>query len=480
MNVLFAAAECAPFVKVGGLGDVIRALPRALDELGHDVRVVLPHYGVIDDAALGVEPFMRFEMPWNGAPIAVEVSRVVRGGITHYLIRGWPFFAAEDAFVYHADEGMDVGRFLFFCAATLALTRRLAEAGWRPDVYHVHDWHTALLPYLVTREHYSDPLLSAATVFSIHNMRYQGWGVGWHLDRAGLPPVEHGLLQAIDRTDNALAIGLTHSTMLSTVSPRYAEEITTEAGGFGLDGILHARLSRLVGILNGIDVERWDPSAGANLVQPFDAETLDARVANKLALQAELGLEQRADVPLVGIVTRLVDQKGPDILFPAIWHMLQYAQMQFALLGTGQEEYQSTAWAIGQAFPGKAAIRLTFNEPLSERIYAGADVFVMPSLFEPCGLGQMLAMRYGALPVVREVGGLADTVTPDAGFLFRDYSAGALQWALSQALDVYYNRPAEWEKRVRRAMAKDFSWARSAREYENLYARAIALWQRYA
>lgn len=420
-------------------------------------------------------------MPWSGSPTDVEVSRAVRGGIPHYLIRGWPFFAAEDAFIYHADEGVDVGRFLFFCAAALTLTRRLAESeGWQPDVYHLHDWHTAFLSYLLTREYFDDPLLSAATVFSIHNMRYQGWGVGWHLERAGLPPVEHTLLQAIDRTDNALAIGLTHSTMLSTVSPRYAEEITTGTGGFGLDSILHARLSRLVGILNGIDVDRWDPSTSNNLVHRFDAETLDARVENKLALQAELGLERSADVPLIGIVTRLVDQKGPDILFPAIWHLLKYTRIQFVLLGTGRDEYQSAAWEIGQAYPGRAAIRLMFNEPLSERIYAGSDVFVMPSLFEPCGLGQMLAMRYGALPVVREVGGLADTVTPDVGFLFRDYSTGALQWALSRALDVYYNRPAEWRGRIQRAMAKDTSWARSAREYEKLYTRATALWQRYA
>lgn len=483
MNIVFAAAECVPFVKVGGLGDVVGALPSSLARLGHSVRVFMPHYGLINDERFGIEPYHTFEMMWNEATTRVEVARAVQGGVEHYFLRGWPFFAPDEPFVYHpSDEGIDVGRFLFFCAAMLRFVRWLGESeGWRPDIFHLHDWHTALAAHLLTRVYYEDAILGAApTVFSIHNLRYQGWGPGWHLDRAGLPPVEHSMLRAIDRADNCMAIGIAYSTMISTVSPRYAQEILTPEGGFGLDGLLHARLSRLVGILNGVDVSRWNPATSAHLPQPFDVESLEKRVENKLALQAELGLPQDASVPIVAAVMRLVDQKGTDILHPAIRHMLEHTDMQFVLLGTGQYEYEQAFWWIGRDFPEKAAIKLMFSEPLSERIYAGSDMFVMPSLFEPCGIGQMIAMRYGSLPVVRAIGGLADTVPPDVGFLFQDYSPGAVQWALNRALDVYYNHPDDWRERQRRAMLTDFSWESSARRYVELYERARVLRSQYA
>ncbi len=481
MNILFAAAECAPYVKVGGLGDVVGALPGALHRLGHSVRVALPHYGIVDDSLSGIEPYTEFTMPWNDAETIVEVSLAVNEGVPHYFIRGWPFFSREERFIYSHDEGIDVGRFLFFSAAVLELVKRLHETeGWSPDVYHAHDWHTAMLPYLVVRLHMDDPVLAAPTVFSIHNMRYQGWGLGWHLAQAGLPPVEHPLLHAVGRADNSLAVGLAHSTLLSTVSPRYAQEIMTEEAGFGLDGILHARIARLSGILNGIDVEQWNPATSDAIPRRFDVDTLEARTADKLALQAELDLKQDASVPLVAAVMRLVDQKGPQILIPAMRHLLDTTGMQFILLGTGHYHFENDARWLGHDFPEKSAVRLMFSEPLSERIYAGSDVFVMPSMFEPCGLGQMIAMRYGAIPVVRNTGGLADTVTPDIGFLFDDFSAGALRWALSNALAVYTGNPAEWRRRQVSAMSCDFSWASSAARYEEIYHRAVELRQRYA
>ncbi len=481
VNVLFVAAECAPFAKIGGLADVIGALPHALGEAGHAVRVTLPHHGVVDDSAFAIKPFATFEMPWGGEIARVEVAHTEHEGVTCYFLRSFPFFSGHERFVYHEDEGIDVGRFLWFSAAVLRWARLLAEQeGWRPDLFHVHDWHTALVPYLLHRVHSDDALLAtAATLLTIHNMRYQGWGIGWHLERAGLPPVDHPLLASAGRTDNCLAIGLAYSTMLSTVSPRYAEEILTAEGGFGLDGLLHARSARLVGILNGIDAQRWNPATSLHIPQRFDVASLEKRVQNKLALQAELGLPQRADVPLVGAVMRLVEQKGVDILIPALRHLLSHAEMQFVLLGAGQYHYERDAWWLGHDFPDKAAVRLVFDEPLAERIYAGSDLFLMPSLFEPCGIGQMIAMRYGALPVVREVGGLADTVTPDVGFLFRPYEAGALQEAVSRALDVYFNRPAEWRERQWRAMQRDFSWQASAGQYAQLYEQAVALHHRY-
>lgn len=481
MNVLFAAAECAPFVKVGGLGDVVGALPGALHRLGHSVRVALPHHGGIDDAAFGIEPYITFSMPWNGVATTVEVSRAIRGDVPHYFIRGWPFFNREERFVYNADEGIDIGRFLFFSAALLELVAHLNDVeGWLPEIQHAHDWHTAMLPYLTARSHQADPASGGPTVFSIHNMRYQGWGLGWHLARAGLPQVDHPLLHAMGRQDNALAVGLAYSTMLSTVSPRYAQEIMAGDAGFGLDGIVHARMARLTGILNGIDIEQWNPATSRVIHQPFVSGTLERRIANKLALQAELGLPQAEDVPLVAAVMRLVDQKGPQILIPAMRQMLRDADVQFVLLGAGHGHYEDDARWLGHDYPQKAAVRLTFSEPLSERIYAGADLFVMPSLFEPCGLGQMLAMRYGALPVVRNTGGLADTVTPDIGFLFDDFSAGALRWAISQALGVYAGDRAQWRRRQVAAMACDLSWASSAARYEGVYRQALKLKRQYA
>lgn len=481
MNVLFVAAECAPFAKIGGLADVIGALPRALSEAGHVVRIALPHHGVVDNAAFGIKPLAVFEMPWGGGTARVEVAHTERGGVTYYFLRSFPFFSGHERFVYHEDEGIDVGRFLWFSAAVLRWARQLAEEeGWHPELFHVHDWHTALVPYLLHRLYRDDSLLAdAATLLTIHNMRYQGWGVGWHLQQAGLPPVDHPLLASSGRTDNCLAIGLVYSTMLSTVSPRYAEEILTAEGGFGLDGLLHARSVRLVGILNGIDAQRWNPATSPHIPQRFNVGSLEKRVRNKLALQAELGLPQRADVPLIGAVMRLVEQKGVDILIPAMRHLLSHADIQFVLLGTGQYRYESDAWWLGHDFAGKAAVRLVFDEPLSERIYAGSDLFLMPSLFEPCGIGQMIALRYGALPVVREVGGLADTVTPDVGFLFRPYNAGALQEAIGRALEVYFNHPTEWHERQRRAMQRDFSWEASAGRYAELYQQAVALHHRY-
>ena len=482
MNILFIAAECAPFVKVGGLGDVVGALPEAIRKLGHNVRVFLPHYGAIDDEHFGVSPCLSFPMQWNDAEVTVEVACVEKDGVPHYLLRGWPIFAAEHPTIYHQDEGMDVGRFLFFSAASLEFVKVLAhDEGWRPDIYHVHDWHTGYIPYLLHAVYGEDEVLARSpSLLSIHNLRYQGWGVGWHFDRAGIPPVDNSLLLAMGREDNSLAIGLAYATMLNTVSPTYAEEITTDLGGFGLDGLLHARLARLVGILNGIDTDRWNPADSVDLIQPFDVRTLEKRVRNKTGLQAELGLPLHTDTPMIGAIMRLVEQKGTEILFPAMRQLLADTDAQFVLLGSGQYDYETMAWWLGHDFPDKVAIRLAFDETLAERIYAACDIFAMPSVFEPCGIGQMIAMRYGSLPVVRAVGGLIDTVRPDIGFLFSDLQAGALQYALKEALEVWRLRPKDWQNRQRQAMALDYSWRRSAQRYVELYEEAIALRRRYA
>jgi starch synthase len=483
LNITFVAAECAPFVKVGGLADVVGTLPPVIHKQGgHNVRVVIPHYGTIDDQKYGTAPYETFELERNGTVTTVEVSHTTHEEVDIYFVRGWPFFSQVENFVYHVDEGTNVGRYLFFCQAALEWIRILAtREGWTPDVFHLHDWHTGMSGYLLEQVFAGDPVLGgAATLFSIHNMMYQGWGVGWHLAQAGLPPVDNPLLAAMGKTDNSLALGIAFSTMLSTVSPTYAREITTMEGGYGLDGLLHSRQSHMIGILNGIDQERWDPASSQAVAIPYSPETLPDRVGNKAVLQRELSLPVNADVPLLATVTRLVDQKGIDILIPAIRHLLLTRGAQFVILGSGMPEYETEMHAIARDFPQQAAVQTVFNEPLSERIYAGSDVFLMPSLFEPCGIGQMIAMRYGSLPIVRRVGGLADTVDSSTGFLFGPYDAGTLIATINKALDIRTARPSQWREMQVHGMQRDLSWTTSARRYLDLYRVCVDVHRAYA
>jgi starch synthase len=392
------------------------------------------------------------------------------------------YFASGESWVYSHDEGIDVGRFLFFAAAGLRLAKLLVEReNWRPNVIHVHDWHTGTVPYLLRHLYADDPALqNVAVLFSIHNMKYQGWGVNWHLEKAGIPPVDSPLLKAMGRADNCLAVGLQYSTMLSTVSPHYAEEIAAPDGGFGLDGLVHARMSRITGILNGIDVERWNPTTSTVIEAPFDSETLDRRAKNKLALQQGLGLPVRSDVPVLATVTRLVDQKGPDLLIPAMWHTLRDHDAQFVLLGSGESQYERQMREMQAHMPDKVAVQLAFNEPLAERISPDRTCFLVPSRFEPCGITQMIAMRYGSLPVVRKVGGLLDTVDETTGFLFGPADTWALVDVINRAIEVYRSQPDTWRAMQRRAMQHDFGWEKSARSYSDLYQQTVDVHQRYA
>lgn len=481
MNVVFIAAECAPFAKVGGLADVVSSLPPVLVERGHDVRVVLPHHGIIDDARFKIEHLDSFEMMWAGGTARIDVSFTRYNGVRVYFVKGWPYITGSESFVYDANEGVNVGRYLFFSAAALAFINRRADMErWRPDVLHAHDWHTGMVPFLAAKLYpVESALRTAAVVFSIHNMQYQGWGVGWHLDHAGLPPVDNHLLAATGKNDNCLAVGLAYSTMVSTVSPSYAEEILSSEGAHGLDGVILTRRSRMRGILNGIDPVRWNPASEGVLEAPFDAERLDEKARNKAAIQRVLGLPVKTGLPLVGIITRLVDQKGPEIMVPALRHMLYHAEMQVISLGSGDPHWEHEFWKIGSDYPSKAIAYLGFDEVLAEQIYAASDLFLMPSKFEPCGLGQMIAMRYGALPVVHAVGGLRDSVPSDVGFLFNGFHYNDVITVLTEALDMYYNRPRFFRQRQKRAMSLDFSWGRSAKAYEDLYTQAVDYHHQY-
>jgi starch synthase len=282
------------------------------------------------------------------------------------------------------------------------------------------------------------------------------------------------------KAESSLALGLAYSTMLSTVSPTYASEIATPVAGFGLDGLVHSRYAHLIGVLNGIDSDRWNPATSPNLHTRFDIETLAGRGKNKLALQKELGLPAHKKTPLVGTVMRLVDQKGPGIMFPALSRVLQTSNIQFVLLGAGQKRHEQAALQLKRAHPRQVEVRIGFDEPLSERIYGGIDLFLMPSLFEPCGIGQMIAMRYGAIPLVRKIGGLADTVDPQTGFLVQEFDSNALAFVLEQALNEYNLDHGSWESRQRNAMSCDFSWKRSAEHYVDLYQQTVTLHRAYA
>lgn len=476
-RVLWLSAESSPLVKVGGLGDVVGSLPRALRSLGLDVRVAIPHYAVHSLSGLDYELRITFPVSWGGRLITASVAQVDRDDIPHYLIGGGP---VEGSRVYGAGIEEDGPKFVFFALAALAALRRLE---WKPDAIHVHDYHPAAAIYWLAAAGQGDEFFhETAAVLTIHNLAYQGNHAGEYLGMAGLGPSADPRLPDWAR-DGLMALGIAHADAISAVSPGYAREILGEELGAGLDGLLRARADRLRGILNGIDYAVWNPKTDRALTARFDAHTLDRRAENKAALQRECGLAADDSAPLIGAVSRLDHQKGFDIAAPAILQLLTESDAQFVLLGAGAPAIQAPFEALARDFPGRASVNLRFDPPLAARIYAGCDVFLMPSRYEPCGLAQMIAMRYGAVPVVRATGGLKDTVAdypgPDgAGFVFGDYSAEALLAALRRALAAYRDK-RRWRGLQRRGMKQDFSWDKSAAQYLALYRQAVQ-WRREA
>ncbi len=480
MKVLLASAEAAPFAKVGGLADVVGSLPAALRRRGVDARVILPGYGFIDQLALGFAPLLSFEFAHQLGAHEVSLFQGEADGVPVYLLRSPPYFGLEGEVYSHWE--WDMQRFVFLNQALMAALARLNEAeGWLPDVLHVNDWHTALLPFL-TRAHGTGDLWdSLASVLSIHNIAYQGAAAGSHLWRAGIQARSLDALTVSGLSDNLLGIGIAYSDMISTVSPRYAEEIQYGDIGYELAPLIASRKADLRGILNGLDFARRDPASDPALFANFDSETCsERRPVNKRYLQSFARLPVRPDRPLIGVVSRLVAQKGFDMTLPALRALLAERDMQLVVLGTGDADLEQGFWQLDRDFGDKARAFLQFDAALAQQIYAGCDIFLMPSHFEPCGIGQMLAMRYGALPLVRETGGLADTVVnydnDDAdsgtGFVFLWQEPGAVEGTLNWALDVYETRPHAWRRMQKRAMRQDFSWTKSAGEYIALYKSA--------
>lgn len=481
MRVLLASAEAVPFAKVGGLADVLGSLPQALRRKGVDARVVIPGYGFIDHLEYGIEPLLSFEFRHRMGVSEVRLFHCLYDGIRFYLLQAPPYFGLEGDVYSH--WAWDMERFIYLNQALMAALAHLDEGqGWRPDVLHVNDWHTSLLPFLI-REHGGERWRALATVISIHNIAYQGKDAGGFLWGAGIHGRQHPDLTEFGLTDNLLGIGIAYSDMLSTVSPRYAVEIQYPYAGYELAPLIGKRAADLRGILNGLDVDKWDPATDESLAAKFDAaNAAELRPLNKRHLQSFARLPLRPDVPLVGIVSRLAAQKGFDLALPALRNILARRDAQLLVLGAGEAHLEGAFLQLDQDYGDKARVFLQFDEALAQQIYAGCDIFLMPSHFEPCGMGQMMAMRYGALPLVRETGGLADTVVNydngDAdigtGFVFHWQEPGAVEGTLEWALDVYASRPDAWRRMRERGMRRDFSWSKSATKYIELYERACA------
>ena len=480
LKILLLAAEVVPFAKTGGLADVAGSLPPAIRALGHDIRVAMPRYGRISPHKFNLARLPgSFAVPMDSQ---AEPADLMQGRLAAevpvYFVENARYFDREGIYMYPDDAE----RFIFFCRAALEGVRHI---GWQPDVIHCHDWQTALVPNWLKTIYAKDAFFAnTASVYTIHSLAFRGVFGRRVLEVAGID--EYEFLASPDGTDARQVVdfmtrGIGYADAISTVSPTYAREILTPEFGEKMDPLLRQRRERLFGILNGLDVEDYDPATDRYLEKTYTCESLDRRADNKRALQQYAGLESSPRTPLIGIISRLVDDKGFDLIQPIVGIMLEQLDVQLVLLGTGEERYHRFFLELAQRYPGRCGIFLTFNASLARRIYAGSDIFLMPSRFEPCGLSQMIAMRYGSVPLVRAVGGLVDTVSAydpltdgGAGFVFEKYDAMALYTTLVRGVETYRHADI-WRRLQERGMQQDFSWQASARKYAQLYQRARAL-----
>ncbi|HHX27528.1 MAG: glycogen synthase GlgA [Bacillota bacterium] len=477
LKILIVASEVAPFAKTGGLADVAGSLPKALAVQGNDVRVVLPRYRPIGDYRTVTD--FPVQVGRRKDTCIVRQSRIEAkypGGMKEvpvYFVDNYHYFDRERFYGYEDDAE----RFAFFNLSVIPLCDAL---GFRPDIIHLNDWQSGFVPLLLRiRARHDTVWNEVATVFTVHNLQYQGRFPRETLALLGLGD-EYFTPGGVEYYGDVsfMKAGLLFSDVIGTVSQTYAKEIQTPEFGEGLDGVLRKRGSDLYGIVNGINYHEYDPSSDPRVYRTYDSRDLDGKRENKHALQRELGLNI-SDEPLVGMVSRLADQKGLDILLKAIPEVLG-RRLQFVLLGSGDGRYEEAFRSVAASYPERVSVTTGFNGILAQRIYAGSDMFLMPSRFEPCGLGQLIAMRYGSIPIARRTGGIADTVSDyDAstgtgtGFLFNRYSAEGLLAALDRALEKYADRQV-WNHIVKQAMESDFSWNKSAAMYTEVYMEAMA------
>lgn len=469
MKVLFAAAEAHPFIKTGGLADVIGALPKALKGAGVDVRVILPKYrGIPEKFTSKMEHLTEVYVPigWRNQYCGIE--HMVYDGIPVYFIDNEYYFGRDGIYGY-MDDGE---RFAFYNRAVLEC---LPAIDFQPNILHCHDWHAAVIPLLLQGHYRHNPFYSEMrSVFTIHNLLYQGvfpYEVLGEL--LGLDSSYFGGVEYYGNV-NFLKGGIVYSDRVTTVSPTYSEEIRTPYYGYGLDGLLNARADVLSGIVNGIDTKSYNPATDTSLISRYRSN-LAKKTENKLALQEELGLPVDANIPMVAMVTRLVDSKGLDLLTRVLDELLYNDDIQFVLLGTGDESYERWFKEAAWRYPTKLSSQILFNDALSRKIYAASDIFLMPSKFEPCGISQLLALRYGSIPVVRETGGLNDTVQAyneesgeGNGFTFSNYNAHDMMFTLRRAISLF-KQPEHWKKITKNAFAGDYSWNVSAQQYIDIY-----------
>ncbi len=480
LKVIFASSEASPFAKTGGLADVAGHLPTALQRLGCEVFLFLPYYTQIKDS--GVKPVrvpVNLHVPSGKGDIAAELYMAEgfeAGGAKVYFIRKDEFF--DRAFLYGTPDGDysdNLDRFSFFSRAVIEAAKAL---GLKPDVIHCNDWQTGLIPAYLRDAYRNDPALSkAAVVFTIHNIAYQGL-----FDRGlyGITGLSEGLftqdgLEFWDKI-SLLKAGIVYSDVITTVSPAYAEEIRTPVLGGGLDGLLEARRGDLFGVLNGVDYNEWNPETDKLIPATYSAQDIEGKAKCKRALAKEFGMKLKTGAPLVGMVSRLAEQKGFDILIEAIPEIMKN-DIGLVILGSGEALYRDALLDAAKSHPGRVSVKIAFSNELAHLITAGSDIFLMPSRYEPCGLNQMFALRYGTPPVVRATGGLDDTVSDVAdgfatGFKFGEYSPVALAAKLKEAVAAYKDKKA-WAQLQQNGMKKDFSWDAAATRYVELYFAAL-------
>jgi starch synthase len=476
VKILFAVSECGPFAKSGGLADVAGSLPKELKRLGTDVRVILPKYGTISDQyKQKMKKIKEFTVPvgWRNQYCGIE--ELIYQGVTYYFVDNEYYFKRNNLYGYF-DDGE---RFAYFNRAIL---ETIDQLDFFPDVLHCHDWHTAMVPYLLRTEYYKRQGYGLIrTVFTIHNLQFQGifpkevlgdlLGMDYksfhtgHLEFFGNINFMKGALVAADK--------------ITTVSPTYKDEIQTAAYGEKLDGLLRERKEDLVGILNGIDEDFYNPAIDPLIYQNYKVDSITQKAINKRGIQKRFNLPQNESSPLLVMVSRLTRQKGLDLVKCVLREILQ-EDIQVVILGTGDFEYEEHLRHAARIYPEKLKVQIGFNEELAHKLYAAADLFLMPSQFEPCGLGQIIAMKYGAIPIIRETGGLNDTVKAwneytgkGNGFSFKNFNAHDMLYTINRAVSFYHNKEA-WDSIVKQAMQMDYSWAQSAFSYSQLYAEIVS------